>query len=168
MLSIRLVTFDNKQSAELAVKELNAKELDGRNVHIRLDRNFTNDFDEQDNSNNNTIPVFVGNLPWSLNSDDLTAYFKDCVPVNCNLLTNMYGKSRGFAIVNFNNIIDAERAISIVNGLQINGRTIEVRNRYIIILFALILAPGYRFSPYHCVFVLCMILFPVSDFIFIH
>jgi len=119
---ISLATFDNKQAAELAVKELNAKELDGRTVHIRLDRNFTTDFEE----NENLIPVFVGNLPWSVTSEELSKYFVDFPPISFNLLTNMYGKSRGFAIVNFDNIVEAERAISGVNGIEINGRTVEV------------------------------------------
>jgi RNA recognition motif-containing protein len=43
----------------------------------------------------------------------------------------MYGKSRGFAIVNFNNIVDAERAISIVNGIDISGRVIEVTFKFL-------------------------------------
>jgi len=118
-----LASFSNKESAESAIKELNSKELDGRPVHIRLDRNFTND----DEASDNIIPVFVGNLPWSVTNEDLAGYFVDFSPVNCNLLTNMYGKSRGFAIVNFNNIVDAERAISIVNGIDISGRVIECR-----------------------------------------
>mgnify|MGYP002655265123 CR=1 FL=1 len=123
----RLASFSNKESAELAIKELNSKELDGRPVHIRLDRNFTND----DEASDNIIPVFVGNLPWSVTNEDLAGYFVDFSPVNCNLLTNMYGKSRGFAIVNFNNIVDAERAISVVNGIDISGRVIEVTFKFL-------------------------------------
>jgi len=117
-----LASFNNKDSAERAVRDLNLTELDGRIVHVRVDRNYKNIWDEEEN----LVPVFVGNIPWSLSNEDLAGYFSDFHPVTCNLLTNMYGKSRGFAILNFRSEGDAEDAIATMNGLEINGRVIEV------------------------------------------
>lgn len=120
-----LASFDNKESAERAVRELNLTELDGRTVHVRVDRNYKSVWDEEEDSN--LVPVFVGNIPWSLSKEDLVAYFRAFHPVTSNLLTNMYGKSRGFAIINFRNESDAEGAIATMNGMEINGRVIECR-----------------------------------------
>lgn len=47
-------------------------------------------------------------------------------PISCNVLTNMYGRSRGFAIVKFNYENDANRAIDSMSGFAIMGRPIEV------------------------------------------
>jgi len=106
------------------VRELNLTELDGRTVHVRVDRNYKSAWDEEHEGS--LVPVFVGNIPWSLSNEDLVGYFGDYQPVSCNLLTNMYGKSRGFAIITFRSEEDAEDAIAAMNGVEINGRIIEV------------------------------------------
>ena len=93
-------------------------------MHVRVDRNYKSVWDEEEGSN--LVPVFVGNIPWSLSKEDLVTYFRAFHPVTSNLLTNMYGKSRGFAIINFRNESDAEGAIATMNGMEINGRVIEV------------------------------------------
>lgn len=113
----RLVTFSDHASAAKAVAELNATDLNGRAVHVRLDRDVVE----------TTHNIFVGNLPWALTSDELYAMFQVFRPIECQILTNMYGKSRGFAIVKFTNEGDAGRAIATLNGFEVNGRNIEVR-----------------------------------------
>lgn len=112
-----LVTFSDHASAAKAVADLNATELNGRAVHVRLDR------DVVETSHN----VFVGNLPWAFTSEELNALFQAFRPTECQVLTNMYGKSRGFAIVKFTNEGDAARSIASLNGLEVQGRNIEVR-----------------------------------------
>jgi RNA recognition motif-containing protein len=89
-----------------------------------VDRNYKSAWDEEHEGS--LVPVFVGNIPWSLSNEDLVGYFGDYQPVSCNLLTNMYGKSRGFAIITFRSEEDAEDAIAAMNGVEINGRIIEV------------------------------------------
>lgn len=111
-----LVTFSDHASAAKAVAELNAADLNGRAVHVRLDR------DVVETSHN----VFVGNLPWAFTSEELSSLFETYRPTECQVLTNMYGKSRGFAIVKFANEGDAARAIAGLNGLEVQGRNIEV------------------------------------------
>mmetsp|Transcript_15419 Transcript_15419/g.27167 ORF Transcript_15419/g.27167 Transcript_15419/m.27167 type:complete len:254 (-) Transcript_15419:359-1120(-) len=112
-----LVTFSDHASAAKAVADLNATDLNGRAVHVRLDR------DVVETSHN----VFVGNLPWAFTSEELNALFQAYRPTECQVLTNMYGKSRGFAIVKFANEGDADRAIAGLNGLEVQGRNIECR-----------------------------------------
>jgi RNA recognition motif-containing protein len=95
---------------------LNGRELNGRAVHVRLDR------DVIDSTHN----IYVGNLPWALTSAELYGIFQSFRPVECQILTNMYGKSRGFAIVKFTNEGDAGRAIAALHMAEVNGRNIEV------------------------------------------
>lgn len=110
------MTFTDHLSAERAVAELNARELNGRAVHVRLDR------DVVDTTHN----IFVGNLPWLLTSAELYTMFQSFRPVECQVLTNMYGKSRGFAIVKFASEGDAARAIAALHNVEVSGRNIEV------------------------------------------
>lgn len=107
--------------------ELNQTKLDGRTVHIRMDRNYKDVCNEEKEEENNLVSVFLGNIPWSLTNEDLVGYFSDFKPVTCNLLTkSMNGKSKGFAIINFRSESDAEGAIAAKNGMEINGRAIKV------------------------------------------
>ena len=87
-------------------------------MHVRLDR------DVVDSTHN----IFVGNLPWALSSAELHEMFQAFHPVECQILTNMYGKSRGFAIVKFTNELDANRAIAAMHMVEVSGRNIEVRS----------------------------------------
>jgi RNA recognition motif-containing protein len=111
------VTFSDHSAAARAVAELNTKDLNGRAVHVRLDRDVVE----------TTHNVFVGNLPWALTTEELHVLFEPFNPIECQILTNMYGKSRGFAIVKFTNEGDASRSIASLNSLEISGRNIEVK-----------------------------------------
>jgi len=72
-------------SAEHAVLELNQTKLDGRTVHIRVDRNYKQLCNEEKEEEDNLLSVFVGNIPWSLNNEDLVGYFSDFKHVTCSL-----------------------------------------------------------------------------------
>jgi RNA recognition motif-containing protein len=129
--AFRLVTFADHDSAARCVAELNGREFNGRAVHLRLDR------DVVDSTHN----IFVGNLPWSLKNEQLQDLFQPFRPIECQVLTNMYGKSRGFAIVKFSNDSDAQRAIAAMHMTPVNGRNIEVR----VFVFALVTPLGRRY-----------------------
>ena len=105
--------------SEKVIKELNGKELDGRVVHVRLDRIHSD-------VSKDLVQIFIGNVPWICHNEDLIEIFKDFNPVACNILTNMYGKSRGFAIMKFKSENNATEAIATMNNFEIHGRNIEV------------------------------------------
>lgn len=115
-----LIVFSDLVSAEAAVAALNLTPLNDRDVHVRLDR-------AQPDKGDITFNVFVGNLPWTLQSSELMNAFTSFNPSDCQILTNMYGKSRGFAIVKFNNEVDATRAIEAMNSFEMGGRKLECR-----------------------------------------
>lgn len=74
------------------------------------------------------VSVFVGNLSWSVKEEDLNLLFAKWRPMFCQVLTNMYGRSRGFALIKFFDENLAYDAIETVHGMDFIGRKIEVIN----------------------------------------
>jgi len=71
--------------------------------------------------------LYVGNLPWSTTSEELSRTFEQFVQVkSCRIITDREtGRSRGFGFVEVDDA-DAEKAISAVNGMMLGGRQIVV------------------------------------------
>lgn len=72
--------------------------------------------------------VFVGNLPWAVEWQDLKDICKQYGEVRyADIPTNEEGKSRGFGLVEFANMRDARECIDNLNGMLLDGRDLEVR-----------------------------------------
>ncbi len=72
--------------------------------------------------------IYVGNLSWGLNQDDLEQLFAEYGPVkSTNLIEDREtGRSKGFAFVEMENTEDGEKAIEALNGHEIDGRSLTV------------------------------------------
>ena len=72
--------------------------------------------------------LFVGNLSFNTTEGDVLDLFKQAGTVNsCELIVDKFtSKSRGFAFVEMSDEAAAERAISALNGYQLDGRAINV------------------------------------------
>jgi RNA recognition motif-containing protein len=73
--------------------------------------------------------LFVGNLSWNMTDDSLLQLFsqKGYKPVSARIITHREtGQSRGFGFVELGPEDDAERAIGEFNGLNIEGRALNV------------------------------------------
>mmetsp|Transcript_13632 Transcript_13632/g.19268 ORF Transcript_13632/g.19268 Transcript_13632/m.19268 type:complete len:282 (+) Transcript_13632:76-921(+) len=114
-----LVEFSKKEEAEKAIKLLNGTSLDDRILSIRMDRTSI--------ENSGKFALYVGNLPWSTTSEDLEILFNDYNPIDCYVKTNMAGRSRGVAILRFSDEQEGQKAIIDMNGTDIDGRIILVR-----------------------------------------
>lgn len=69
--------------------------------------------------------LFVGNLPWSVTSEQLEEEFaKHCHVVGARVVMKD-GRSRGFGFVDVEDA-DAETAIQAMNGFSLGGRQITV------------------------------------------
>ncbi|XP_077464115.1 ELAV-like protein 1 [Stigmatopora argus] len=81
--------------------------------------------DEDDDSRSNLI---VNYLPQSMNQDELRNLFANLGQVESAKLIRdkVTGHSLGYGFVNFVNASDAERAISSLNGLRLQSKTIKV------------------------------------------
>ncbi len=72
--------------------------------------------------------IFVGNLSFNTNEDELRQIFEGYGQVDrVSILTDRdTGRSRGFGFVEMASNEDGEKAITALNGSQIGGRTINV------------------------------------------
>jgi len=72
--------------------------------------------------------IFVGNLSFNTNEDELRQIFEGYGQVDrVSILTDREtGRSRGFGFVEMSSDEDGEKAIAALNGSQIGGRTINV------------------------------------------
>lgn len=72
--------------------------------------------------------IYVGNLPYSANEDDLRqafAAFGDVSSVN--IITDKFsGQSKGFGFVEMPNNSEADKAMKALNGTDMNGRNLKV------------------------------------------
>jgi RNA recognition motif-containing protein len=72
--------------------------------------------------------IYVGNLPWSFGSDDLSRLFEDHGEViSANVITDrVTGRSRGFGFVEMGSPDQAQAAIAALNGTEAGGRPLRV------------------------------------------
>ena len=72
--------------------------------------------------------IFVGNLSFNTNEDELRQLFEAYGQVDrVSIMTDRdTGRSRGFGFVEMNSNEDGEKAITALNGSQVGGRTINV------------------------------------------
>lgn len=71
--------------------------------------------------------IFVGSLPWAINSDSLRELFSQYGEITEAVVINdrQTGRSKGFGFVTFAKEEDAQKALE-MNGKEIEGRTIVV------------------------------------------
>jgi len=72
--------------------------------------------------------LYVGNLPYSTSEDELQAMFAGAGPVKSVTVVRDRdtGRSRGFAFVEMETQADAQKAISMMNGKDLEGRPLTV------------------------------------------
>lgn len=71
--------------------------------------------------------IFVGNLPFATTEDELYTEFDRYNPVSVSLPLGSDGRPRGFAIVKFGTMDNAQAAINEMNGRDIGGRRALVK-----------------------------------------
>ncbi|MFG0326324.1 MAG: RNA recognition motif domain-containing protein [Phycisphaerales bacterium JB037] len=72
--------------------------------------------------------LYVGNLPFSVNDDELREMFAEHgeVASAAVIMDRETGRSRGFGFVEMADEAEADRAIEAMNGFDINGRPLTV------------------------------------------
>ena len=72
--------------------------------------------------------LFVGSLSWNTNDDQLKDFFSSAGKVNsANVIVDRdTNRSKGFGFVEMDNDEDAKKAISSLNGKELDGRAIIV------------------------------------------
>lgn len=72
--------------------------------------------------------IYVGNLPWSVGSEDLEKMFAEHGEVeSAKVISDRdTGRSRGFGFVEMSSEDEAQIAIEAINGFEIDGRALAV------------------------------------------
>jgi RNA recognition motif-containing protein len=72
--------------------------------------------------------IYIGNLPWAMNDDELKEAFKEYGNViTANIVTDKHtGRSRGFGFIEMEKEDEAKGAIEKLNGTDLKGRKIVV------------------------------------------
>jgi len=75
------------------------------------------------------VELYVGNLPWSVNDEGLTNMFAahGAVTRAKVVMDRETGRSRGFGFVTMTNDAEGKTAIDTLNGKDIEGRALRVR-----------------------------------------
>jgi RNA recognition motif-containing protein len=150
-----LVDFATAEEAARARSDLNETNLDGRTIFVREDRGdvppartggtaparrapaarrtapraaptgTTSSAAPRTPSTPGTT-AYVGNLPWSVNRQGLKDLFVDFTPLSADVKMRD-GRSAGWGTVRFGSTDDCERAITSLNGADVEGRSISVR-----------------------------------------
>lgn len=130
-----LVEYATEDEAAKAIAELNNTELEGRLIFVREDREpeggSISKFAKRASAprgNGEGRQLYVGNLPWDTNWQQLKDLFRTVGDVErADIAEYPDGRSRGFGIIRYTNAVDALQAIERLHGLEIEGRLIEVR-----------------------------------------
>jgi len=74
------------------------------------------------------MKIYVGNLPWSIDEDQLAGLFESYGEVaSANIITDREtGRSRGFGFVEMNDDAAAQGAIQGLANHEVEGRTLNV------------------------------------------
>lgn len=125
-----LVTFENAEDAQRAIQELNQTEFQGREITVRADGGSVrpaSKFSAKKDSPADGTQLYVGNLSWDTTWSLLKDTFKEAGDVERADVVSRNGRSRGFGFVKFSNADDAQKAIEMFNGKELDGRELEVR-----------------------------------------
>jgi RNA recognition motif-containing protein len=79
-------------------------------------------------SKETSLNIYVGNLSFTTTETDLKEAFQAFGEVSsCNIIKDKFsGESRGFGFVEMPNKDEAEKAMSMLNGKDLKGRTLKV------------------------------------------
>jgi len=75
-----------------------------------------------------SIKLFVGNLPHEMTEDDLRTLFTEAGHVaSAKIITDRHtGQPRGFGFVEMETKLEGQKAISMINGRNVDGRSLAV------------------------------------------
>jgi len=128
-----VVVYQHPKEASRAIRELQNSRLNGRPMHLREDRVQSGGkggrggsrFEDKVSSG---CQLFVGNLSFDTSWQELKDHFREVGEVeHVDVMEHSDGRKKGFGTVRFSNKEDAQNAIKELNGVELEGRALEVR-----------------------------------------
>ena len=136
-----IVQYQRPQDAYRAIRELQNSDLNGRPILVREDREHGGVYrgsrvvyrggggyrggrsggGDGGGGGGDGCQLFVGNLSYDTTWRELKDHFRQCGEVE------RADVKRGFGTVRFTNAEDAQSAIESLNGVELQGRELEVR-----------------------------------------
>ncbi|KXG52299.1 RNA recognition motif domain, eukaryote [Penicillium griseofulvum] len=140
------VTFADVEDAESALKELNGSKFDGKIIRVDYAESRKREIDEKigrsvptaasreikkhkEEERGQGLPpkLIVRNLPWSIKEpEDLNVLFRSFGKVKYVTLPKRNGKLSGFGFITMRGRKNAEKALQMINGKEIDGRQLAV------------------------------------------
>lgn len=139
-----VVEYASPVAATNAIQTLNQRELNGRRLTIRYNRQSAMKrslgagvarqmpaLAEEKEKVPDEHRVFVSNLSWTTTAADLTRFFESVgLVAESDVLTKRTGRSLGLGFVQFVDSRCVNQAIALLNGQDLDGRNINVRAYY--------------------------------------
>jgi len=128
-----IVEFASSFDAHAAISQLNNSELQGRQILVREDREENTMTGGNINNNNTNLGagstrVYVNNLAWDVKWQDLKDHMRQAGNVTyAEVFLSLDDRSKGCGIVEYDNTKAAAKAMRELNGSDLNGRQIYVR-----------------------------------------
>ncbi|KAK7489429.1 hypothetical protein BaRGS_00019373 [Batillaria attramentaria] len=119
------VHFETEEAARQAIERVNGMLLNGKKVFVgrfipRKERLLLMG-DKMRKFNN----VYIKNFSEDLDDEKLRNLFEPFGKIiSAKVMTDAYGKSRGFGFVSFEDTESAEKAVMAINGMELNGKII--------------------------------------------
>lgn len=97
-------------------------------IGVKIIHIFAGLFIKSLRSNKFFMNIYLGNLPYNINEDEIMELFEEYGSVSTvKLITDKFtGKSKGFGFVEMPGDDDAKKAIEELNGKEVKGRNITV------------------------------------------
>lgn len=137
------VEFEDAEAAKRAISELNDTDMQGRRMFVREDRGARTASTAPRGGRAPRGPrgagrtgggvtsgcqLFVGNLTYATTWQDLKDVFCSAGAVEyADVVKGRDGRSKGFGIVRYSTVEEANAAISTLNGTELDGRVMTVR-----------------------------------------
>lgn len=132
-----IVRYVQEESAQQAIATLNDKDLNGRPILVREDKENGKGPGSvpgkggADKGNRAACQIYVGNLSYRTSWQDLKEHFRQCGEIEyCDILADRTGgqiRSAGAGLIRFKTPDEAQKAITSMNETELDGRTIFVR-----------------------------------------
>lgn len=123
------IRMPNKEESSKAIEGLNGEVVGGRvvEVSVSLPRGQAPPRRNRNRSPPNQTKIYVGNLPFETEADELTELFQDFgTVIDCYMPEDrMTGRGRGFGFITMP-LEDAEGAIEELDGFEFGGRMLRV------------------------------------------
>lgn len=130
------VDFASKTVAEKALEEMQGKEVDGRPINVDLstskpkvqDRSNDRASKYGDQKSDPSDTLFIGNLSFDSNNDNVTEFFSAHGPIlGIRLPTHPETEQlKGFGYVQFGSVEAAQNALNALNGEYLNNRAVRL------------------------------------------